>query len=204
MPVAQINALATKFRIPYSAGDELIVRLVKEGREHGQGVGYLDDGTMVVVEEASAMIGSQIEARVRNVIQTTTGRMIFASVEATDRARAALSGSVAPGSARVCHASSVTEGDVRAAAIVLAAGAGRRIGAERPKAFLPIGDRPMLAVAAAGGRRITGDRGARRRGPGRLRGRGARVPRGPSGPLGGRDRREHAAGVGPCGARRPR
>jgi uncharacterized protein YacL len=38
---------------------------------------------MVVVEEASAMIGSQIEARVRNVIQTTTGRMIFASVEAT-------------------------------------------------------------------------------------------------------------------------
>ena len=59
------------------------MRLVKEGREHGQGVGYLDDGTMVVVEEASAMIGSQIEARVRNVIQTTTGRMIFASVEAT-------------------------------------------------------------------------------------------------------------------------
>ncbi len=43
----------------------------------------------------------------------------------------------------------MTEGDVRAAAIVLAAGAGRRIGAERPKAFLPIGDRPMLAVAAA-------------------------------------------------------
>ena len=86
VPVAQINALATKFRIPYSAGDELIVRLVKEGREHGQGVGYLDDGTMVVVEEASAMIGSQIEARVRNVIQTTTGRMIFASVEATEPA----------------------------------------------------------------------------------------------------------------------
>ncbi len=83
VPVAQINALATKFRIPYSAGDELLVRLVKEGREHGQAVGYLDDGTMVVVEEASAMIGSQIEARVRNVIQTTTGRMIFASVEAT-------------------------------------------------------------------------------------------------------------------------
>ena len=43
----------------------------------------------------------------------------------------------------------MSEGEVRAAAIVLAAGAGRRIGAERPKAFLPIGDRPMLAVAAA-------------------------------------------------------
>ena len=53
MPVAQINSLATKFRTPFSAGDELSVRLVKEGREHGQGVGYLDDGTMVVVEAAT-------------------------------------------------------------------------------------------------------------------------------------------------------
>ncbi len=51
MPVAQINALASKFRVPYTAGDEMVVRLVKEGREHGQGVGYLDDGTMVVVEK---------------------------------------------------------------------------------------------------------------------------------------------------------
>ena len=82
VPVAQINALASKFRVPYSAGDELLVKLVKAGREHGQGVGYLDDGTMVVVEEASSMIGSQVEARVRNVIQTATGRMIFASVDA--------------------------------------------------------------------------------------------------------------------------
>jgi uncharacterized protein YacL len=83
VPVAQINALASKFRVPYTAGDELLVKLVKAGREHGQGVGYLDDGTMVVVEDASAMIGNQIEARVRNVIQTATGRMIFASVDET-------------------------------------------------------------------------------------------------------------------------
>jgi uncharacterized protein YacL len=81
VPVAQINALASKFRMPYSAGDELVVRLVKDGREHGQGVGYLDDGTMVVVEEASDLIGGQVEVRVRNVLQTTTGRMIFATVE---------------------------------------------------------------------------------------------------------------------------
>jgi uncharacterized protein YacL len=79
VPVAQINALATKFRLPYTAGDELSVRLVKEGREHGQAVGYLDDGTMVVVEEANERIGSEVEVRVRNVIQTATGRMIFAS-----------------------------------------------------------------------------------------------------------------------------
>ena len=80
VPVAQINALASKFRVPYSAGDEVIVRLVKQGREHGQAIGYLDDGTMVVVEEANRRIGSEVDARVRNVIQTATGRMIFASL----------------------------------------------------------------------------------------------------------------------------
>ena len=78
VPVSQINALASKFRVPYTAGDELSVRLVKEGREHDQAVGYLDDGTMVVVEHAAPMIGSQVGVRVTNVIQTTTGRMIFA------------------------------------------------------------------------------------------------------------------------------
>jgi uncharacterized protein YacL len=79
VPVAQINALASRFRVPYTAGDELTVRVVKEGREHGQAVAYLDDGTMVVVERAAERIGSQVEVRVTNVIQTTTGRMIFAA-----------------------------------------------------------------------------------------------------------------------------
>ena len=80
VPVAQINALASRFRVPYTAGDELAVRVVKEGREHGQAVAYLDDGTMVVVEQAAERIGSQVEVRVTNVIQTTTGRMIFAAL----------------------------------------------------------------------------------------------------------------------------
>src|SRR4029078_9740608 len=80
VPVAQINALASKFRVPYSAGDEISVRLVKEGREHGQGVGYLDDGTMVVVETATEQIGTQVDVRVTNVLQTTTGRMVFAAL----------------------------------------------------------------------------------------------------------------------------
>jgi uncharacterized protein YacL len=86
VPVAQINALASRFRVPYAAGDELGVRLVKEGREHGQAVAYLDDGTMVVVERAAPRIGSQVDVRVTNVIQTTTGRMIFAAL--TDGATA--------------------------------------------------------------------------------------------------------------------
>jgi uncharacterized protein YacL len=80
VPVTQINALASRFRVPYTAGDEISVRLVKEGREHGQAVAYLDDGTMVVVEQAVEWIGSQVEVRVTNVIQTTTGRMIFAAL----------------------------------------------------------------------------------------------------------------------------
>jgi uncharacterized protein YacL len=80
VPVAQVNALASRFRTPVSAGDETQVRLVREGRDHGQAVGYLDDGTMVVVEEATGVIGSQVAVRVRNVIQTTTGRMIFATL----------------------------------------------------------------------------------------------------------------------------
>jgi uncharacterized protein YacL len=79
VPVAQINALASKFRVPYTAGDEITVRLVKEGREHGQAVGYLEDGTMVVVEKAADRIGTSVEIKVTNVIQTTTGRMVFAA-----------------------------------------------------------------------------------------------------------------------------
>jgi uncharacterized protein YacL len=90
VPVAQINALASRFRVPYTAGDELSVRLVKEGREHGQAVAYLDDGTMVVVEKASDEIGSQVEVRVTNVIQTTTGRMIFAALNGEASAAASV------------------------------------------------------------------------------------------------------------------
>ena len=84
VPVAQINALATKFRLPFTAGDELSVHLVKEGREHGQGIAYLDDGTMVVVEAADRHIGGDVDVRVTNVIQTTTGRMVFAALAAAD------------------------------------------------------------------------------------------------------------------------
>jgi uncharacterized protein YacL len=51
---------------------------VKEGREHAQAVGYLEDGTMVVVEKADDHIGTQVDVKVKNVILTTTGRMVFA------------------------------------------------------------------------------------------------------------------------------
>jgi uncharacterized protein YacL len=80
VPVRSVNALAAAFRVPFSPGEELKVRLVKEGREHGQAVGYLDDGTMVVVEDASRRLGEIVTASVTNMIQTPTGRMVFATL----------------------------------------------------------------------------------------------------------------------------
>ena len=65
--------------MPVAPGDMLPAELIKPGREHGQAVGYLEDGTMVVVESAQDEIGHEIEVVVRNVIKTTTGRMVFAN-----------------------------------------------------------------------------------------------------------------------------
>jgi uncharacterized protein YacL len=80
VPVRQVNELAAAFRVPYAPGDELAIHLVKPGKEHDQAVGYLDDGTMVVVAEAGAHVGQDVTARVTNVIQTPTGRMVFAAL----------------------------------------------------------------------------------------------------------------------------
>ena len=73
-----LNDLAMALRAVTSAGDVLSVRLTKEGREPGQGVGYLEDGTMIVVEGSSALIGSTVEVTVTSVLQTSAGRMVFA------------------------------------------------------------------------------------------------------------------------------
>ena len=80
VPVRSINALAAAFRIPFLPGETLTVRLTREGRDHGQAIGHLEDGTMVVVEEANDRIGSAVDVRVTNVLQTATGRMVFAAL----------------------------------------------------------------------------------------------------------------------------
>jgi uncharacterized protein YacL len=80
VPVPNLNQLAAAFRLPVGIGDDLNVELVKTGREHGQAIGYLDDGTMVVVERAEDRIGAEVPVQVRNVIQTATGRMVFATL----------------------------------------------------------------------------------------------------------------------------
>jgi uncharacterized protein YacL len=76
--VLNLHALALALRPPVSAGDEVSVLLIKSGKEPGQAVGYLDDGTMVVAEQARGAIGHETAVRVTSVLTTANGRMVFA------------------------------------------------------------------------------------------------------------------------------
>jgi len=75
--VMNLHGLALALRPPVSAGDDVIVHLLRPGKEHGQAVGYLDDGTMVVAERSRDHIGDEIEIHVTSVLTTANGRMVF-------------------------------------------------------------------------------------------------------------------------------
>ncbi|MGD2143018.1 MAG: TRAM domain-containing protein [Anaerolineae bacterium] len=79
--VLNINELANAVKALFLPGESLDIEIIQEGKEAGQGVGYLDDGTMVVVEEGKAYIGRQVEVVVTKVLQTSAGRMLFARME---------------------------------------------------------------------------------------------------------------------------
>ena len=79
--VLNINELANAVRAIYLPGETFDLRVIQEGKELGQGVGYLDDGTMVVVEDGRRYIGKTISLTVTKVLQTAAGRMIFARPE---------------------------------------------------------------------------------------------------------------------------
>ena len=79
--VLNINELANAVKSILLPGEGLTVRVIQEGKEVGQGVGYLDDGTMVVVEEGRDYIGQEINVAVTKVLQTAAGRMIFSKPE---------------------------------------------------------------------------------------------------------------------------
>jgi len=76
--VLNLHTLALALRPAVSAGDEISVLLLKAGKEPGQAVGYLEDGSMVVVERARARVGAEIEAAVTSVLTTANGRLVFA------------------------------------------------------------------------------------------------------------------------------
>ncbi len=85
--VLNINDLAGALRPVVLPGEVMQIRITKEGKEYNQGIAYLDDGTMVVVDNARYLIGQSLKAVVTSVLQTSAGRMIFAKVEETDKKR---------------------------------------------------------------------------------------------------------------------
>jgi 2-C-methyl-D-erythritol 4-phosphate cytidylyltransferase len=117
--VLNINELANALKPVVLPGEIMKVFILKEGKEHNQGVAYLDDGTMVVVDNARRMIGKTVAASVTSVLQTTAGKMIFGR-----------------------YVEETRSGKIRQ--IVVAAGTGQRLGAERPKQFLSLCGEPVL------------------------------------------------------------
>jgi len=79
--VLNINELANAVKAILLPGETLEMKIIQEGKEYGQGVGYMEDGTMVVVENGQKFIGKKIKIEVTKVLQTAAGRMIFAKPE---------------------------------------------------------------------------------------------------------------------------
>lgn len=84
--VLNINDLANAVKPVVLPGEEIVVMVIKDGKEFGQGIGYLDDGTMIVIEGGREHIGHRLDVLVTSVLQTSAGRMIFAKPKALERA----------------------------------------------------------------------------------------------------------------------
>lgn len=83
VPVLNVNDLAQALRPVYLPGDSIQIKILREGKEPSQGVGYLVDGTMVVVEAARDSVGDELSVVVTSALQTSAGRMIFARLQAS-------------------------------------------------------------------------------------------------------------------------
>jgi uncharacterized protein YacL len=81
VPILNINELANSVKSVVLPGEVMVVNVIQEGKEAGQGVGYMEDGTMVVVENGSRYLNREIDVTVTKVLQTAAGRMIFARPE---------------------------------------------------------------------------------------------------------------------------
>ena len=79
--VLNINELANGVKSVVIPGEEMHLQIIKDGKESGQGVAYLDDGTMIVIEGGRKHVGEQVEVIVTSVLQTAAGRMIFARIK---------------------------------------------------------------------------------------------------------------------------
>jgi len=80
--ILNVNELANAVKPVVLPGELMTVKIIKDGKEPGQGVAYLDDGTMIIVDNAQKYQGESVEAMVTSVLQTTAGRMIFSEMKA--------------------------------------------------------------------------------------------------------------------------
>ena len=79
--ILNINELANAVKSVFLPGEELPIRIIQAGKEVGQGVGYLEDGTMVVVENGRRYLNQEVSVQVTKVLQTNAGRLVFATPE---------------------------------------------------------------------------------------------------------------------------
>lgn len=79
--VLNVNELANAMKPVVLPGEQMMVKIIREGKELGQGVAYLDDGTMIIVDSAQKMLNMNVEVVVTSVLQTTAGRMIFSELK---------------------------------------------------------------------------------------------------------------------------
>ncbi len=79
--VLNVNELANALKPAVLPGEPLMVKIIREGKEYDQGVAYLDDGTMIVVEGGRRLLGQQVEVEVTSVLQSPSGKMIFTRLE---------------------------------------------------------------------------------------------------------------------------
>jgi uncharacterized protein YacL len=77
VPVINLNEIANSLKPVFLPGEQIRVKVVKAGEGQGQGVGYLDDGTMIVIEDGRNHIGEQVDIVVTSMLQTNAGRMVF-------------------------------------------------------------------------------------------------------------------------------
>lgn len=81
LSVLNFNKLTSALQPVILPGEEILVKVIREGKEPGQGVGYLDDGTMVVVEKGKEKVGMEVRGTVTSMLQTPAGKMVFVSLE---------------------------------------------------------------------------------------------------------------------------
>ncbi|MCB1307136.1 MAG: TRAM domain-containing protein, partial [Leptospiraceae bacterium] len=82
--VLNLNSLTNALKPVVLPGEDILIDIIKEGKDENQGIGYLEDGTMVVVENGGALLGKAVKVNVTSIIQTAAGKMIFTRAQGDD------------------------------------------------------------------------------------------------------------------------